>query len=561
MPRHLIALPDIEQTVTRPLTFQIVNQIYEIAQLPTDTEIQYAGKRGTNMAPGTSMSDFNRSPKFTTSNITFITITEDYDQSSVQEIQPYSWDQKPVFLDDKLHVSLRPVYIPVNAEIEIVFRHTSETEIRKWLGMMISRVSHGRDINLHDITYSYPLSHEFTLLLEDIHALREAVDGYNESFSTYFDKCRSARMTTFSNIAGEQRHLVVKETQSQIIGTFEFPVLPEKPEHLQDIGLWQGRLVYKFMYQRPDQVLVDFPISVHNQYLPEKYLKNLETVIDPRQARHYQSYSYAALDHFSCDHYAEQSREPYPYIQIPSFDDFGKTSHGSETIFPQKTATILTALCFLDEDKKTLANLNELGDVYIDEDILAFLKSEYRYLNKPYLSIFQVTHYQDGIMRPYDKIEILSDLTVRAVNPLSLRQRHHIRLSLYPDIHQPLYGALKRLAGHPKAFYKVIRSMNELLAIDPDFNNWEKTEKIDDWMFEAVYRILNVTHQGNLMSPNTNLDAYLTDWAGTTRNNFHLLTKLDPKVIQQYLEQKRRLRHTVMNAYIIARPANLLELN
>lgn len=565
MPCCLIPVPDIEQTVTRPTVYQIVKQIYEIAELPLDTEIVFAGKRGARSTAGSTISDAGHTsiPKtrFSASNITFITVTEDYNAEAVQEIQPMAWDNRPIFVDSAVGLTLRPVYLPSMVEIEVTFRHSSETEIRKWISKTMARVSHGRDVNLHDITYTFPITHAFTLLLEDVHTLRETVEGYGEDLGEYFEKHRSSRMTILSNQAGEQRHIVVKEKQSQILGQFSFPVVPEKPEHLQDLGLWQGRFTYQYRYDRPDQLLVEYPIAVHNQYMPEKYWKHLLSVVDYQDHRYYQSFSYHALQNFSSDRYTDISRSPYPYIQIPAYDDFGEKYGNEDTIFPSDTATILIAMSFLDEDKKTLLNLRELGDYYIDEDVLGFLVTESPYINFLHKSIFNISVYQDGVRVTDDKIEVTPSLDVRFTEQRSMRSRYHVRLSAIPNMRKPLYDALKRLTAHPKAFYKVIRAMNELLMVDPDFANWEKTEKVEDWMFTAVWRILFVSHQGNLASSGTNIDPYIAEHITTIRNNFHLLTKKSPEEIIKFLKQKWRIRLTHMNGYLIARQIEPEQLN
>ena len=555
MPCELIPLPDIEQTVARPAIYQILAQVFEITQLPKETEIRYAGKRGTLLTPGSTIEDTttNREARFTSSNLTMVEVTEDYDKVAVQEIQPYSWDQPPIFLDPKLSFSLRPVYIPSNVTIEITYQHSSETEIRQWLSRMLANASAGRDIQLHDIVYTYPVPSGFTVLLEHIHTLREAVEGYQQDLGQYFDQHRSARMKTLSTQVGTQRHIVVEEKQSQIQGLFEFEVMPDKPEYLRDLGLWKGSFTYKFSYQRPDEVLVAYPIAVHNQFLSEKFLKHLDSVVDYFPRRRSFSASYQALQAFSNDTIAHEVRPSYPYIQIPSFDDFGKRLD-EDKVFPKHTATVLVARCFLDADNRTLVNLTELGDVTIDEDILAFLRTEYRYLAKMFFSVFNVSLYVNGQLQPYDAITVSADLTISSVKPLSKRNTHHVRLSVLPEINQPLYAALMRLYKHPKAFLKVLASLNELLALDPDFNTLYGRTKLEEWMFTPFYRVLCLSHQGNLYSTGTNLDAYVTEMVTTLRNKLHLLTKLDPKVIQQYFDTKRRLRHTVMNAYILARP-------
>lgn len=550
MPKALIMLPDIEQTVCRPSIYQVVKQVFEITHIPVDTEILYAGKRGTVQVTNSEMGSDNRESRFSTSNSVFVTVNENYNTDAVQEIQPMAYDHKPVFADPTTSVIITPIYTTSDVEIEITYRHSSETELRKWLAEMLIKTGQGRDIHLHEIHYTFPIPYEFLIILEDIHKLREQVEPYGESFTEYFEKWRTRRIEILSNQAGEKRHLVIKETQIQIIGRFDFTVMPEKPEFLKDIGLWEGKIVYKYSYQRPDAMFIHYPMTVHNQFLPEKYLTGPENIIDYQRSTATNSKSYEFLQFFSDDRYAEMIRPEDRYIRIPIDDDY-------ELGEPRRfTATILRCLCFLDDDRQNLIDLKNLGDWAIDEDILDYLKGEHRYLHKPFMSIFNVALYKNGHLQDHTKIEVTEDLIVRATEKLSKRDRYHVRLSAMPEIDKPLYQALIRLRAHPKAFFKVLKALNELLHLDPDFNDWEKKGELKEWMFTSVWRILNIFHQGNFMSPNTNIDAYVAEHFATERNNLHLLTKLPPEKIIKVLRNKSARRFTVMNAYAVIKPIN-----
>jgi hypothetical protein len=60
--------------------------------------------------------------------------------------------------------------------------------------------------------------------------------------------------------------------------------------------------------------------------------------------------------------------------------------------------------CSIDtSDQRTLVNLEELGDVEIDKDIMQFGKeSEYPYMHKLYKSILQIHLYRDATLARYD---------------------------------------------------------------------------------------------------------------------------------------------------------------
>lgn len=556
MPSVTIELPDIEQTVVRPTVYQVVNQVIDILDITGNPEILYAGKRGVIQTPGSAIEETGKvnEAKFSSDNLFFIEVIEKYDEEAVQEIQSHSFDNIPIFVDRQLDLSLRPIYTPSKMEITIRFRHTSETDVRRWLSKMIIKTSRGRDINLHHIAYKYPLPFEFLFLLMEIYNKRESVEGYGDSFRDYFNKHRAGRFTYLTDQAGENEHLAIIEKQGQIVGQFDFTVVSEKPEFIKDKGVWEGQFVYNYTYWRPDAMYVNYPLSVHNQFLSEEFWKHVEQVEDYQTHRHAYSHSYNALQIFSLDEAAKHVRKPERTIRIPAIDDF-------DPEVKKHTATIFTALCFLDEGKRDLLSLADLGDYVIDEDILEFLKEEHSYLTRMFYSIFHVEHYVNGKLQLQDTLEVTPDLMIRSKQSLSMRDRHHVRLCALPEINQPLYQALMRVARHPRAFVKIVGAMNELLALDPDFGSLSDYTEIKPWMFTSVYRILNMVHQGNFYSTGTNIDGYIHDLIFNDHNALGLLRSLDPKLVKDYFERKRRKQVTVMNAFVVAKPRSALTEN
>lgn len=551
MPSVTIPLPDIEQIVVRPTVYQVIDQVRDILGMAKDVEIIYAGKRGIARATGSAISElgYDNEAKFTSDDFVTIEVVENYDVDAVQEINSHNYDNAPIFSDPKLDFSLRPIYLPSIMEITFSYRSTSETEVRQWIATQITKANRGRETTLHHIVYSFPLPFEFFYILNDVHTLREANEGYGQTLMQYFNQHRISRVSTMTDQAGTKAVPVIHEKQAQIVGSFDFTVSPEKPEYDRERGTWGSRFVFRYTYWRPDQCFLHYPIAVHNDFLPDIYTKHLESAVDYDTTKAYYSHGMAAASSFALGQRVNTPRYPSSIITIPSFDDF-------KPEVKQHTATIIMARCFLDDTKQDLLSLKELGDYEIDSDILDFLSTESQYLNKLFFSVFHVEHYVNGELQQYDKIEVTPELMVRSKTPLSMRDVHHVRFAALPEINAPLYDALKRLSKHPGAFLKVVAAFNEVIAADPDFGSLTSYERIEDWMFTSIYRILFMMHQGNLYSIGTNIDTYVNEIMYSNKNVLGLLTKLDPNFIKKYLESKRRLRVTVMNAAIIAKKRN-----
>lgn len=546
MPVHNTTLPDIEQSVARPVIYRVIEQLFEIIGISKDTKILYAGSTGSVMTPGTSIDENdNKDARFATDRYTFVEVSEEYSTPSLQETHVHSYDNRPVFLDSGLGVSLRPIYITSDVSISIRYQSVSETEVRRWMASMFQKVSMGREIKLHDVTYTYPLPYPFVELLEDIWALREAVEPYGDIFRDYVVKHSSNRLTMLGNRAGEMRHLAIKETQSRIQGYFDFSGMPEKPSKERGSGTWEIAFTYKFSYQRPEGMMVAYPISVHNQFLPVKYLEFKPENDDVQERNSYQSYGYHALGMFENDTEMDVISPRHGVIRIPDFDDFTATEPY------MGAATALTALCFLEDDKKILLDLKDLGEYALDQDLIEYLKAEAPYLTRQYQSLVTLTAYSGEVPIDETKIEVTSDLIVQSKEVLDLRKVYHVRMSLMVDVHSVHWPALERLSHYPKAFVKIVAAINELLRNNDDFLRIYEKTRIDPWELTYVYWILS----GCVRAPVS--DYSYTDtinyptFRGDSGNRF--IGSIDRRTVENYQRKKRSAGLTVQSTAIIAR--------
>lgn len=492
MPSRHIAIPDVEEAVSRPVIYDILRQVFEITGLSEDTKILFAGKRGTLQTPGTSIDEIskqsNKDARFQTDKYTYVEVTENYDIGSLQETSTHDFNHTPIYIDHELRASIRPIFINSEVLVQIRYQSTSETEVRQWMSSQFVRASRGRDVNLHVVDYRYTLPEVFNEFLKTIWELREGVAPYGDSYEDYLSKSCTGALTRIGTREGVSKAFAVAHRQTRILGNFDFQGVPDKPEWDKDTATWTISFSYKFSYQKPELLHFHYPISVHNQFLPSKWIifheDEWKTVgYEKRHSRYLQS-----LQTYDTHDTVNRGRQERNMLRIPDFDDVILDKG------PPAFAPAFTAMCFLEEDQQNLMSLLDLDDYTIDPDLLEYFRAEAPYMTKLHHSFIFVSLYNQSKRVSEDILEVTEGLLVRSKIKLNRRLSFRVKLAVCIDPRFILQSAYDRLSQYPTAFVKIISAMNELIGSNPEFQNLANHKKISPGDFTAIYNLLKNSH-------------------------------------------------------------------
>lgn len=488
MPLVTLSLPDVHETVGRPVVMQAAAQIMKLTDIPDTIRIYYKGKSASVATPGTQLdTKENREALHPNRRTILVEATEEYSMEDIRSIRSTYDDSVPVFRDTETGVFIRPIYVTSKIMLNFKFRTHSETEARRWISDVMVRTDKGRVINIHSLAYTYPIPYQALGLLKSVYSNRERIDGYGQSFAEYFQSCASSRLSVVANRTDyqDQTHtLVVRERQGRIQGSFEFIGTAAEPTKDNNAALWEVSFDYQFTYDRPEQLLLEYPIVVHNKPLPSIYTGEDDEDEDPEIRPSFRSNDMEMLSMFEAG--SEPTARPVPaYPVLPPWD------HYKPKVFPYATASVFQALVAVEEtQRKNLLDLRDLGDYALDQDILAFLYDEIPYLTKLYSSFYHLTLYQNDEIFLAEKTEVVAPLQFRAKEPLDLRKMHRVRLSVIEDISLLDWDAVVRLKKHPKAFYKTVSLINQYLRYNPDFQKRYNRNELEDWELEYVWWVI-----------------------------------------------------------------------
>lgn len=559
MPNISMTLVETDQSITRPIVYDIIDQLQDITKITKDSKIFYPGDTNRVQTPGSDIdSKTDRTAIFSTSRISFIEVTEEYDKDYLATTSISNKNHQPIFLDESLGISISPIYSTNKLTINYKYKTPSKSEAARWRDDFRFKISQLRDVNVHQITYHYDIPLEFLLVLKMVHQNRESNLGYGQEFNEYVTSYASNKLTLVSDMVGKDSRLAIRETQGRVIGRFDVDDIPDKPERDETDGTWSINFNYIMNYDKVIGCNMKYPVIVHNKLLPINLIEfvNTSTNLD-KQLKSSANYT-NALNDFESDNIMNSIKSPDQVLRIPYFDDFVIPS------VPAYTATVFLALSLVEEDNRTLINLNELDELMLDVDILKYIKEvEYPYLSRLYHSPFHITLYRDGYLGREDSLICDSNLNVLATKDLDLRRQHRIRFSIVDNLTILKKEFFERVRDYPKVLLKYLTAVYDVLRLHPDFVDLSKYDRISNVDWNNLMKLLaGVGYAGSRPSGSF----YMT---GNQGNNWPfkpnpsgkgLFQGIDPNVLNEYKRNNVKMRTVQISGVVATRKENVQKL-
>jgi hypothetical protein len=456
MPKHLCTNTDIHWSVERPVTLSVVKDVERITGIACDVQLNFFGPEGkryqkqNNVIPGQPEDSFGFNEQVT------VDVQEEFDLDAVLSSALSRPEHHPIFRDDDLRFYIKPVYAQTKVTVAFKYRSSDRNQALMWRNQMHMLATAYVSVLLHEVEYDYQLNEEVLEIVMEVWKLRETVEGYGESASEYFTKRLSPKAHLMSSQNGKSKAWAIKEKQTEVQGYFEFEKIPEKAEK-ESHDTWASTFSYIFEYMKPIGCFVQYPLVIHNQMVDERFIPAKKTyALEDRRIR--RSLSNLCFSNFRSDS-DNQAAFGYEGMNLPDFDDWRPSE-----VLPTTVKVFTAQVAISSEDKRTLLNLEELGDVKLSPDLLEWFKAgEYIHLVKAFRSIFQVSLYEDDKRLDESLYTLDPDLTVRSFDDLDIRKIYHVRLSIVTDLRYLNVKDIARVQTNPTIGLKLADAINAAL--------------------------------------------------------------------------------------------------
>lgn len=501
MPINTVPLTDVEQLISRPVIQAIIEQVKTFTRMKNSMKVFYPGESGIMQSAGSDiLSNGENKAIFEAGEYIHIEVTEKIDEDEIG-INPLSRQDTPsVFYDKDVGFMLRATLQRVEVTVNFKYQSKSKSTVQRWRSNMITRMQQDAKTNLHTYNYSIVVPRPYQELIRAIHFNREDCRPYGQSLSEYLKMCSTDQSTLISNQDGSSIDLAFAHQDTRVVGQFDFSAIPDEPEYDQGLGIWSITFPYKFNYQKPAEIIANYPVLVHNYLLPDRYIIPVRSQgqHEAGESGNVQRNGYVRdMERFEMNSVMDRTSQIGGHLRIPYYDDhpFPPPVSGYGTLF--------TLLNSIDEDRpKQICDLREdLDDYMIDPDVFTFMEQEGQNILHPFRSIFHLNYHRWGMMSSTG-LKIDKGLVLSHEDDRDPRDCHRVRLDVCVAVHRLPYEAIERLRKNPKTFVKVIASINRVLAVQPFLQVLAERRELSTKEFNYLFALHNGILNNNLKDPN-----------------------------------------------------------
>lgn len=462
MPVNTIDFGELHASITRPVAKGIVAHVKKMTGIPQDTPEVFFGDGGVALVEGSTIEGSNDPVRFAGNNRVFIEYNEETIPEYTLTRYTHQSENKPYFGDDKLKLTLRPLYVRSRLIISLRFRAADKATAVRWKSTMSRKISEGRLDNLHEISYYYLIPNEHLELLITAHSLREKRAGYGDTLKEYLEAGFAPNVSKVSTRDGEHSRLAVKERQIRVLGRYDFEVPPN--EEKGDEGpIWNTQIDYIVEYDRPISSVARYPISIHSSMLPKKWLP-----IDPAYTLEhdgvYAGQGLAALQRVQGVMTSVDYNPMIEGVAFPKYDDWFKDT-------PWRwTAWIGRFLVIPDDNKpRFVLDIDDLGPYTLAEPARKFMKKNRKHVFKPEASPIFIRIYCDDDPMSDTTLSMDADGAVYYYKELDPRRVYHVCIGFVTNFSMMT----------PDGQDRVEKDQDLVDIITPD-GDWDNAVKIKD---------------------------------------------------------------------------------
>ena len=454
MPQFIKEIPEIEDTVTRPVILEVVTKLLQTIRNELPYQIRFLNDADVLAVAGSTIDeDPNNVARLPADNYIMIDVDENYDENSNRTIVTGQHGQLPIFECHQTKTNMNPIYQQVIFQIKIKYVGGDKSRAESFRRRYRAMINNSVNGMAFKIPYFYFIPFEFMLILNNIYTLKEQVGGYGDTLGSWLRTSFITSIDAKASQAGRNNCLAVCEQAQNVLVLMDDNEDIAQKDRNNDSSSWTVEIPIKVYFDRPELMRISLPNLVHNQLIDNDYISKYRAYkVEQEQAR--MSTITKALTSFNPGGWIPKTQ--LPGVADPIFDDW-LTGYDLEGYTPM--VRILVALN--DNDPHSLVNLTDLASWELSTACVNWLKRTKTKIGIDYGNVILAKLFVWDTMRNSELLSMDEDLNLSFQEELSVRNNHHVVLFVCDDPSLLNDDVWDDLANDPDFFEEYVH------AIDP----------------------------------------------------------------------------------------------
>ncbi len=473
-------IEDIENTIISPVIVSVMNELKKILFVDKDTHIKIMNKETEYIAKNWKAGDTkNNSIEGPRDEEVEIEYEISYDDQYLKTTKYRDNRSRHILLDPVTFTNVKSLYLETIVKLNFKIKNKSKINLTNTLNTLRLRFIKNREVNCHDIEYYYILPEFVPVLINNIRFNKDYALGTETSFDEYLSTMVSKGFTFIGNQSGDLKStsLTFKEVQKGVIGMFKNDMLNSEKVFDKETNMWESSFEYELRFDQPMFYDIEYPTIAYQYKLEETFI-NLYKLTGDCSIDVNGDYYQGLIKKFNINREAvnimSRLGNRNTYVRIPESDIH-------IDIYPQALVTRIFSVqvTINKEDKKSLFNLNDLGDIQVVEDVLDVIRDcEYQYMTDIFESIFYVEIYENDKRMDGDALNIDQYLNVVANEDLDMSKSYRVFFNVIEDLGTLSVTAKKRIAKCGDKLYKLLEAHKKIVEIK-EGNGTDRTSNLD----------------------------------------------------------------------------------
>lgn len=385
-----LSLHGIEETVGRPIHNSVINDVKKLLVIDKDTKVFM-----DEFEPNTSVdrskdklgqSRSNNAPR---DEYMIVEIAEDSSEGFDLNLVNNTPGTYPVYYDSEINAKILPVLHKRDITMTIKYVNKSKSKVNAVLNRVRLMSSSDGMYKTHALEYHYGIDTYVLGLVSNINDLKNLRLPQAVELEEYIQATFDNRVDYVNSLDGNvnKMSIAIREAQLEVIGYITGDVSNLKKEFDESTSTYSISLEYKFSYDKPIALLMQYPIIVFNTPIDKRYRVKPIHKLPKLGLRTKDSSAY--YDTFS-EKIEKMVKPNDNYVHIPIEDNYEvpKLNDNYNRLF-----SVLNAVDI--NNPNLLFYLDELPNIHLKDSIIEYIKQDKDNLSKQYggLLYFELYNY------------------------------------------------------------------------------------------------------------------------------------------------------------------------